>query len=231
VPVDHIVQQGEHLTQIAHKHGFSNIDPIWNAPENAQLKKERGNPNVLHPGDKVVIPDKELKELDKATGKRHTFELQGEKLRLRVALHGLRNRPLSGHEGTMVVEFDSKDFTTESDGMIELDIAPEARSGTLIDRGPPPGPNRVRLDRTIALRIGFLDPVKEISGQIARLNNLGYDAGEILDRIFTSAETEEIKKSIRFRSAVEEFQCDFKLSIDGVCGPNTQAKLVEVHGS
>ena len=142
MPIDHIVQPGEHLVQIARKHGFTNTDAIWNAPENAQLKKERENPNVLNPGDKLVIPDKEFKELDKATGKRHTFELRDQRLMLRVALHGLRNVPLSGHEGTMVVESDSKDFKTEDDGMIERDIAPDARSGTLIDRGPPPPPTR-----------------------------------------------------------------------------------------
>jgi len=34
-----------------------------------------------------------------------------------------------------------------------------------------------------------------------------------------------------FLSAVEEFQCDNGLTVDGDCGPNTQAKLKEVHGS
>jgi peptidoglycan hydrolase-like protein with peptidoglycan-binding domain len=34
----------------------------------------------------------------------------------------------------------------------------------------------------------------------------------------------------RFKSAVEEFQCDHGLAVDGKCGPKTQAKLEEIHG-
>jgi peptidoglycan hydrolase-like protein with peptidoglycan-binding domain len=30
---------------------------------------------------------------------------------------------------------------------------------------------------------------------------------------------------------VQEFQCDHQLKVDGVCGPQTQAKLVDAHGS
>jgi peptidoglycan hydrolase-like protein with peptidoglycan-binding domain len=33
-----------------------------------------------------------------------------------------------------------------------------------------------------------------------------------------------------FRSAVEEFQCDHGLTVDGDCGAQTQAKLLSVHG-
>jgi murein L,D-transpeptidase YcbB/YkuD len=34
----------------------------------------------------------------------------------------------------------------------------------------------------------------------------------------------------RIRLAVEEFQCDHGLKVDGVGGPDTQNKLKEVHG-
>ena len=33
-----------------------------------------------------------------------------------------------------------------------------------------------------------------------------------------------------FLSAIEEFQCDHGLVVDGKCGPATQAKLKQVHG-
>ena len=71
----------------------------------------------------------------------------------------------------------------------------------------------------IAIKIGDLDPVTEISGQIARLNNLGYFAEDIKSPDHVTVE-----------SAVEEFQCDNNLAVDGVCGPNTQAQLKKVHG-
>ncbi len=231
MPVEHVVQQGEHLAQIAQAHGFSQWEAVWNAPENKALRDERKNPNVLFPGDRLFIPDRQTREEAGATGQRHRFERKGQALRLRVALHGLRNQPLSGHEGTLSIESESADFTTGSDGIIEREISTGAQTGVLIDRGAPPEPDQLRLERTIELRIGVLDPVAEVSGQIARLDNLGYDASELPDRAFTAAEATEIEKSIRFRSAVEEFQCDFKLVVDGKCGKNTQAKLVEVHGS
>ena len=37
-------------------------------------------------------------------------------------------------------------------------------------------------------------------------------------------------KNLDFRSAVEEFQCDQKLSVDGVVGPATRARLVKAYG-
>jgi hypothetical protein len=72
----------------------------------------------------------------------------------------------------------------------------------------------------VELLIGHLDPVTEKSGQIGRLENLGYNVGSGTpddDRLF--------------RRAVEEFQCDQNLTVDGVCGPQTQAKLEKVHGA
>jgi peptidoglycan hydrolase-like protein with peptidoglycan-binding domain len=70
------------------------------------------------------------------------------------------------------------------------------------------------------LLIGHLDPVDAVSGQAARLNNLGYNAG--------SGEGEDVT---RFEIAVQEFQVDHGLNIDGICGTETQAKLQELYGS
>jgi hypothetical protein len=82
-------------------------------------------------------------------------------------------------------------------------------------------PQGVAAARTLTILIGHLDPVSEASGQKARLNNLGYFAGAM-----------DEDDDARFRSAVEEFQCEHmgKGSVDGVCGPKTQAKLEDVHG-
>ena len=72
---------------------------------------------------------------------------------------------------------------------------------------------------SIAIRIGHLDPVEETSGQEARLNNLGYAATGGVE-----------KDPDALRSAIEEFQCDHGLTVDGICGAKTQNKLKEVHG-
>ena len=62
--------------------------------------------------------------------------------------------------------------------------------------------------------------MSERSGQQERLRNLGYLADPL-----PGDDPEEL-----FRIAVEEFQCDHKLAVDGKCGPATQAKLRDVHG-
>ena len=73
---------------------------------------------------------------------------------------------------------------------------------------------------SLQLSIGGLDPLDEESGQRQRLNNLGYNAGEV-----------DSQDPQQFKSAIEEFQCDFKVKpLDGICGPVTQAKLKEVYG-
>lgn len=53
-----------------------------------------------------------------------------------------------------------------------------------------------------------------ISGQSGRLTNLGYFSGDVNQ-----------PEPADFKSAVEEFQCDHGLAVDGICGPITQASL------
>lgn len=204
----HTVEQGEHLSSIAAKYGFQKVATIWDHPDNAGLKSKRKNPHILLPGDKVVIPDKQRKEESRGTTKLHSFQLAGEKLKLKLALRDINDQPRSAVNCTLIVEKESKPVTTDGDGNITTDIPKTARTGKL-----------VLPDLEIPLLIGHLDPVEEQSGQMARLNNLGYEAGD----------PQKPDKEI-FRSAVEEFQCDQKISITGDCDAATQAKLKSVHG-
>src|SRR5437016_6321963 len=118
----HIVVQGEFLSKIARAYGFASHLTIWDAPENKDLKEKRQNPNILFPGDKLFIPDKETKEESRPTERKHKFELQGEKLMLRIVLMGLKNKPLEGHECTLIAEGNRKDITTRTDGLLQEDI-------------------------------------------------------------------------------------------------------------
>ena len=226
----HFVAQGEHLSKIAHAYGFADAHTIWDAPENKGLKDQRKNPNILYPGDKVFIPDKELREESGATEKTHQFERQGKKLLLRIQLLDFKNKPAEGHVCTLTVEGNSQEIKTKSDGMLEEEIAADHGAGKVLDRGrfDPKQPFQAPLE--IPLKIGHLDPEDKISGQIARLNNMGYNAGELPDHSLTADEEKALRESPQFISAVEEFQCDFGLKVDGTCGKNTQAKLMEVHG-
>jgi LysM domain len=90
----HTVVQGEHLSSIARKYGFSSYKTIWDHGQNAELKKKRQNPNVIFPGDLLFIPDKGEKEESRSTEKRHHFKLKAEKPKLRLFLEDLLKSPL-----------------------------------------------------------------------------------------------------------------------------------------
>jgi peptidoglycan hydrolase-like protein with peptidoglycan-binding domain len=105
-------------------------------------------------------------------------------------------------------------LTTDSDGRIERNIPTTAEDALLIFKDP-----QVPFDLGTRIKIGHLDPVEEVSGQKARLSNLGY--------FFTR---DDGRDEERFDHGIQEFQCDHGLTVDGVCGPKTQAKLKEIHG-
>jgi N-acetylmuramoyl-L-alanine amidase len=215
MPDPHIVAQGEHLSKIAKDNGFTDYRAIWDHPDNAQLKKLRQNPNVLFPGDEVFIPDKEEKVETGVAEKRHNFVLKRETLKLRLILEDLYEKPIAGAQCALLIDGQLYQLTTDGKGKLEQEIPLDAKEGVLTIRGDQtPFANEV-----IPIKIGHLDPVDKPSGQIARLNNLGYFAGEV--------EGTEVDA---FSSAVEEFQCDHGLTVDGECGTKTQAKLKQMHG-
>jgi hypothetical protein len=212
---DHVVQQGEHLSQIAKQYGFRDFNTVWNHPDNAALKKLRQSPNVLFPGDTVKIPDKTQKKESRPTGQKHSFKLAGGRLLLRLALRDFDNQPLANTACQVQVDGASTELTTDANGRVEVPISATATDATLVFKDP-----LVPFDLSVPIKIGHLDPVEEVSGQKARLSNLGYITRPI----------EEVDDTI-FARTVQEFQCDLGLPVNGVCDAATQNKLKELHGS
>jgi peptidoglycan hydrolase-like protein with peptidoglycan-binding domain len=124
------------------------------------------------------------------------------------------NQPMANLNCKLHVEGDVLELKTDGDGLIEREIPETSQSAlvTYTDLGS-------GLDVGIPIKIGHLDPLEEVSGQKGRLNNLGYNAGRV-----------DQGPDEQFKIAVQEFQCDFELKVDGVCGSSTQAKLKEIHG-
>jgi hypothetical protein len=215
MPSEHIVKDGEYLSSIAAEYGFSKYTTIWDHPNNSELKAKRKNPSVLFPGDKVYIPDHEIKTVSAPTEKRHTFQVSRLPVKLRIVITGEDGAPLANAAFQLTIEGKTSKVKTNGDGCLVQEIPSTSHSGSLVmeENGAP-------TNFEIPLKIGYLHPVEEISGIQARLKNLGYYAGEIDD----GDETE-------IRSAIEEFQCDHGLTPDGQCNAALQAKLKEVHGS
>jgi len=205
---DHTVKQGEHLSGIAAKYGFRDYHTIWDHGNNAALKASRKNPNVIYPGDVLYIPEKQEKIVNRATGAVHVFQVNIQPLELRLVVKDCNRLPRKNVPCILTVDGVTETLTTDGDGLIHKFIPRTSQKGS------------VKIDGVeIPLKVGHLDPIDEYSGQAARLNNLGYDAGD-----------PEHPDDDRFESAVEEFQCDNNLAVDGTCGAQTQAKLKDVHG-
>jgi hypothetical protein len=209
------VLQGDHLSKIAKDNGFTDYTVIWDHPNNADLKKERKNPNVLYPGDQVFIPGMEEKQESGATDKRHTYTVDKKTLKLVLFLEDIFEKPIAGAPCALLVGDQTFQLTTDGKGKIEQEVPLDAQDAFLVIRGDQtPFANDV-----IPIKIGHLDPVNFISGQQARLNNLGYFAGVVGGEDLPA-----------LQSAIEEFQCDHGLLVDGICGPHTRDKLEKVHG-
>jgi len=202
------VQQGETLSKIAKKHGFSDWRTIYNHADNADFRKKRPNPNIIYPGDKITIPEKETKEDSGETENRHRFRSKGDRPQLLIIIKDARNQPLANTPYRLSLGSEIIDDTTNGEGLLEQEISPDADQAVLVIEG-----------QELLLKIGYLDPTDTLTGWRARLNNLGYKAGKV-----DGEENDELQ------SAVEEFQCDHGLKVDGIVGPKTQAKLEEVHG-
>jgi hypothetical protein len=212
----HLVAEGEHLSGIAAAFGFSSFRTIWHHPENAELKALRKNPNVLLAGDRVFIPDRELRVEDAATGQKHVFAAARTEVKLRIKVLDSLEEPRS--EPCRLIGPDFQNQMFDLGGGILVGLVPStARKAQLFF------PNTDQADVHVPLSLGDLDPITEPAGQRQRLNNLGYFAGF------------DPRSAAQLKFAIEEFQCDHLKAIgkkkeDGVFDSATQRVLEQVHG-
>jgi N-acetylmuramoyl-L-alanine amidase len=103
---------------------------------------------------------------------------------------------------------------TTSEGFIEFRAYPDAREARLvIDPGTP-------REETFYVEVGYLDPISEVSGVQARLNNIGFNCGSVDGSI-----------GPRTADALKRFQADVGLEPNGELDGSTRDKLVEAHES
>src|SRR4051794_701756 len=51
------VQRGDSLTAIARRFGLKSWQDLYNSPDNTAFRAKRPNPNLIFPGDVIVIPE------------------------------------------------------------------------------------------------------------------------------------------------------------------------------
>lgn len=210
----HTVSQGECLSRIAQQHGFANWRTIYEHPLNADFRTKRSNPNLIYPGDQIVIPDKGAGRAELATAQTHRFRLRRGTQVLRIVVRDADGRSMTSVPYEMTIAGVRRTGTTRGDGLIEETVPSDADDGTL----------RVA-NFEWPLLLSHLNPVTNApddgaTGIQARLRNLGCDPGEI-DGIIGP----------RTRAAISAFQRKHPpLAVDGICGPKTLTKLIEEHG-
>ena len=206
--VPYIIRQGDYITKLASRFGFD-ADTVWNDPANADLKKARGKPDVLSPGDVLFIPEPKRKFLPVTIGSVNKFKatVPTTTVRLTLTVDGqpLANTPCR-LEGTG--EQEPQKLQTGGDGSLTFSLPMHCQSPLIVIDDPP-----VRYP----ILVGHMDPHDEASGVRKRLVNLGY-----LDDVEADPETTAASLSV--------FQSQNGIEPTGELDDDTRAKLVDVHG-
>lgn len=207
----HDVQQGETLIGIAARNGLDSAQTVLDRSENAELKKVRPDPGILKPGDKVFVPNREMRQEACAIDSTHKFVAKKPKAWIRLVAHDVDGKVL-GKTYELNVWGKIAAGAIPADGILELQVPVDATDGVLLI---------TREDGTIdrwELRLGYMDPIAEISGIQARLTNLGFRAGDptgVLD-----ADT---------KAAISAFQAYIGVDVTGAIDDTLREKLTSFY--
>lgn len=206
MPIEHVVEPGEHISEIAERYGFVRYETVWEDALNAELRAVRSNPHVLAPGDVVHVPDFEPATARGATGQRYTFVIPVAELRLRVRIEAWDGTARADLPCVLVVDGSEEELTTDGDGYVDVVVGAQAKSVELAWD-----------DRRERLEIGALDPIDSPGGLASRLAALAYP----LDP--------DDPESLRF--CTELFELDAGLSITGDPSGPAQSALEQAFGA
>ncbi|GGX39235.1 PGRP and LysM peptidoglycan-binding domain-containing protein [Saccharospirillum salsuginis] len=210
----HTVAQGETLLRIAKHYGLASAAALYDHPSNERFRAQRPNPDLIYPGDKIIIPDpNETPAKLGVTNRNSVFVKSSSAEYLRMRLQGCQ-----GARAELDVNGQSLESTVADSGLLEFELPENAGTSATLQlylTGEAQQPTH-----TFRLRLAYLDPVETLSGIQARCNNLGYDCG-VVDGVMGS----------KTRDGVKQFQASFGLAQDGDPGPQTQKKLQEAYGS
>jgi len=210
----HVVRQGECLSRIARQHGFNNWRTVYEHPDNGELRKKRPNPNILFPGDIVMIPDMDVKTENAATGQTHTFVVKTPRKQLRIVFKNPRGEVIDGEP--YLIRFDggrTVEGQTDGVGLLAELVRPGETVATV-----------AIAQRVLRLHLSHLNPLGDVenddlSGIQGRLNNLAYPSGRN-DGIYGR----------RTRAALALLQADEDLEVNGLPDEPTLATLEDLHG-
>lgn len=128
------------------------------------------------------------------------------------------HQPIAGTACQLAVGNQKLPGTTDAEGRVGFKIV---ATGESIEARVTADTNVLGWESARPVKVQALSDVATPIGQRLRLDNLGY-----VPVFQDEPDTPDTPSAW----AIEEFQCEHGLNVDGHCGPATQAKLVEAHG-
>jgi len=242
---DYVVSEGDCISSIAKQHGHL-WETLWSDPANAELRRVRGDPNILFPGDRVTIPPIRLREELRPTDQRHRFVKRGEPAKLRLRL--LEEKRDDGPEAEAAPpRYSGRDVYTEDPPSRASPLTDHPRRSVpyllIVDgeqtRGSTDGEGYLEAwisptattgrlfinhgsttEEELVINLGHLDPLEEIAGVKQRLANLAFDCGDRTNKMTPG-----------LREALLAFQDKHGLASTGELTDEVRQKLRRLHGS
>jgi N-acetylmuramoyl-L-alanine amidase len=180
----HQVREGESIPTVALLSGHF-WQTIWEHPDNASLAEVRKDATTIVPGDTVVVPPLQLKELHRAAGARHVFRRRGVPSRFSLQLLD-RGEPRANAPYRLV--FDNGAAVAgqlDADGILDVFVDARVSSAVLYV-------GNEEDEEEFDVLIGRLRPLDAVDGVQQRLRNLGHYHGPI-DGVVSFALTEAIR--------------------------------------
>jgi len=168
----HKVTQCEDIHSIAAQYRIADWQAIYNHDANERLRQFRPDPNDLHPGDIVYIPDTEPLSFKIATDQSHTIKIPLPKVQIHLEISDGEG-PQEDMDYLLTFPGGEIKNKTTASGAVIARVPAHVTQATVtffpIDLEP----------RTYSLSLCGMNPKEEISGIQARLQNLGYYNGQI----------------------------------------------------
>jgi hypothetical protein len=212
----YVVRQGDYLTKLAFLYGFS-AEEVWNDPQNDPIRSQRGDMDVLLPGDVVFIPPPSREPLPLVRGATNTYVAAQEEVTVSLVLRA-GDQPLAREPFEARVPGEPIRDVANGQGRITFTVpAYVGRVDVFL-------PQR---NEIYPVLIGHMDPETTRSGATARLASLGYFGNFWDDDVLRDDEA--------YRRALLAFQRDhgddFGLARTGTLDAATSAALRATHGS
>jgi hypothetical protein len=213
----YVIRQGDYITKLGHTLGFDALT-VWNDAKNAGLRERRADPDMLHPGDLLWIPDApDHRRLSVKVGasNRYAAHIPKKPIDLKIQIGG----EALPKEPYMILGLgpDPVEGETDERGHLVTKVDVSVREIEVI---------LTRKERTLRLRIGDLDPVDTLAGLRKRLLHLGY-----YQPTKVGIENQDATDGDALVSALKAFQAHQKLPASGKLDQDTRKALMGAHGS